>query len=43
MVTVFAKLGQDAHIQSEKALSELINDDVRLYIWTQESDSRLND
>ena len=30
MVTVFARLGQDAHINSEKTLSELINDGVRL-------------
>lgn len=30
MVTVFARLGQDAHINSEKALSDLINDGVRL-------------
>jgi len=30
MVTVFAKLGQNAHINSEKTLSELINDGVRL-------------
>jgi fumarate hydratase, class I len=30
MVTVFAKLGQGAHINSEKTLSELINDGVRL-------------
>jgi fumarate hydratase class I len=30
MVTVVAKLGQDAHIKSEKALSKLINDGVRL-------------
>ncbi|MGE4611724.1 MAG: fumarate hydratase [Paracoccaceae bacterium] len=30
MVTVFARLGQDVHIKSEKTLSELINDGVRL-------------
>ena len=30
MVTVFVRLGQDAHINSEKTLSELINDGVRL-------------
>ena len=30
MVTVFARLGQDAHINSDKTLSELINDGVRL-------------
>lgn len=30
MVTVFARLGQDAHINSEKTLSDLINDGVRL-------------
>lgn len=30
MVTVFARLGQDAHINAEKTLSELVNDGVRL-------------
>lgn len=35
MVTVFARLGQDAHINSDKPLSDLINEVLDLHILTQ--------